>query len=764
MKKIFSIMTALLLTIALGAQTLNVKVGNVTYQFPAASVGDMTFSSGTTLTAMGKTFTLADVTSIYVDDSEVTNNLVSIAYSGTSATVTVAGNVAQYVTPTVSGAYVSIVQSNTDAVDDDEITYQLTGSSTDGQLALDGSYKCTVSLAGVDLTCTTGAAISITNKKRIQISAKKNTENTLTDCANGSQKGCIYSKGQIQLQGNGTLNVIGKTAHAIKSADYITVKNLTLNITGSVSDGINCNGYFQMKSGTVTMTGIGDEGIQCDLDGTTATAASDDEHTDEDTGSIYIDGGTLTITGSATAAKCVKAEGDIAVSDGTVKLYANGAIDLSDLTDISYTAGFKADGSFTQSGGDITISVTGGAGRGIACDGTFTTTSSTGTLTITNSGATSSASSYFCTAKGIKAGVVAINGGTINITMSGAASKGIKADSDDGSGTMTISGGTVTVKCTGAGATDQTEKDGKGCAGLNADGNMTISGGTITLTSTGTGGKGLKCDGTLTVTGGTVNATASGSNYSSGSYSASAKAIKAGVKTGSSSGRNTSYTYSGGIVVKGGTIVAIASNHEAIESKNTIDISGGDVYAQSKDDAINSASTFNITGGFVMGYSTGNDGLDANGNFNISGGVVYAIGTSSPEVAIDANTEGGYKLTISGGVVFACGPLESGSTFTQSCYSASSINKNVWYSLTNGSNTYCFKTPSSLSVSTLVVSASSQPTVKSGVTVSSGTSIFNGMGYSGATVSGGSSVSLSSYSGGNSGGGGPGGGGGGGRW
>lgn len=597
-------------------------------------------------------------------------------------------------------------------------------------------------MAGINLTCATGAAINITNSKRIQISAKRDTENFLTDCAGGSQKGCIYSKGQIQLQGNGVLNIVGNTGHAIKSADYITVKNLTLNITGAVSDGINCNGYFQMQSGKVTMTNIGDEGIQCDLDGTISTGETID-HEDEDTGNIYIDGGALTITGSATAAKCVKSMGDIAVAGGTVQLYAKGAIDLTNTSDISYTAGFKADGGFTQSGGDIAIDVTGVAGRGITCNGTFITTdSSVGTLTITNSGANSSSGSYFCTAHGIKAGIVDINGGTINITMSGAASKGIKADSDDGSGNMTITGGTITVKTTGAGSTDQVDKDGKGCAGLNADGDITISGGDITLTSTGSGGKGLKCDGIFNMSGGTLKATASGSNYTSGSYSSSAKAIKARAQTGS--GKN--YTYTGGIVVSGGTIVAIASSHEAIESKSTIDISGGDIYAQSSDDAVNSGSTFTISGGYLMGYSTGNDGLDANGNIYIKGGVVYAICARSPEVAIDANTEGGYSLTVSGGVIFTCGSLEKGSTLSQKCYSASSITKNVWYSLTEGNRTYCFKIPSSLSVSTLVVSAASQPTIKSGVTVSSGTSIFNGMGYYDASVSGGSSVNLSSYS------------------
>ena len=168
MKKLAAIIAALVLTITAEAQTLNVQVGNVTYLFPAAQTGEMTYTNGETLTIMGKAFTLSDISAMTVDNTEVTDNLVQIAYSGTSATVTVAGNVAQYVTPTISGAYVSMDQSNTTAVDEDEITYQLSGTSTDGQFALSGSYKCTVLLAGVNLTCTTGAAINITNGKRIQ--------------------------------------------------------------------------------------------------------------------------------------------------------------------------------------------------------------------------------------------------------------------------------------------------------------------------------------------------------------------------------------------------------------------------------------------------------------------------------------------------------------------------------------------------------------------------------------------------------------------
>ena len=151
----------------LSAQTLNVQVGNVTYLFPASQAGQMTYSNGTTLTAMGKVFTLSDITSMYVDETAVTNNLVSIVYNGSSAAITVAGNVAQYVSPSLIGAHVTIAQSNTDAVDNDEITYQLSGSSTNGSLTLSGSYKCTVSLAGVTLTNPSGAAVNITNAKTL---------------------------------------------------------------------------------------------------------------------------------------------------------------------------------------------------------------------------------------------------------------------------------------------------------------------------------------------------------------------------------------------------------------------------------------------------------------------------------------------------------------------------------------------------------------------------------------------------------------------
>ncbi|MBP1541206.1 MAG: carbohydrate-binding domain-containing protein [Prevotella sp.] len=246
-------------------------------------------------------------------------NTVEIAYSGTTATVTIADNIASYVTASANGAHVTITQTNTADVDGAEITYILSGTSTNGEFYLNGSYKCTVSLNGLTLTNPSGAAISIINGKRIKVKAETNTENTLVD-GSGSQKGCLYVKGHLELRGYGTLNVTGNFAHGIKSGEYMSVKNLTVNVKSAVKDGMNCNEYFLMESGTVNITNAAGDGIQCDIDNTAGTsiAASDDQHTDEDTGNVYMTGGTLNIAlASTSTGKLIKAAGEISMTGGT---------------------------------------------------------------------------------------------------------------------------------------------------------------------------------------------------------------------------------------------------------------------------------------------------------------------------------------------------------------------------------------------------------------------------------------------------------------
>jgi len=658
MKKRYALLTALVLTIAATAQTLNVQVGNVTYQFPASQCGEMTYTDGTTLTIMNKTFTLSDISAMTVDETEVTDGTVGVSYNGSAATVTVAGNVAQYVTPTVSGAHVSIAQSSDLA---EEITYTLSGSSSDGEFYTSGSYKATIELNGLTLTNATpvysGAAVHVQNGKRIKVKVVSGTTNTLVDAATGSQKGCLYVKGHAEFAQSGTLNVVGNVKHGIKTGEYFTIKNATINVTSAVGDGISCNEYFLMESGTISISGTADDGIQCELDGTESTGETTD-HEDEDSGNVYIAGGTLNITCTATAAKGIKCDGD-----------------------------------------------------------------------------------------------------------------------------MNITGGTITVKTTGNGEWDSDDLETKSACGLSSDGNMTISGGTLSLTATGSGGKGMKCDGVMTVSSGTITVVTSGglyynngstenTNYTgdtdrvSSSYYSSPKGIKAGVKTES----GNSYTYSGGMVISGGTVSVTTSgtNGEGIESKNYLNITGGHITVNSYDDAINSAQDLTVGGGYIFANAANNDGLDANGNCYVKGGVVYAIGASGAEVAIDANSEEQKKLYITGGTIIAVGGLESGASISGgTCKSASSWTAGSWHALYNGSDlALAFKTPAQSSSGSsqggprgnfggnqggsssqqLIVYTTSTPSLTSGVTVSGGTEYFGGMANIGASVSGGSTVSLSTYS------------------
>ena len=663
MKKIATLMAAVLVTMTAAAQTLSIQTGQVTWLFPANQAGEMTWTDGETLTVMNKTFNVSDITAMTVDQTEVTDGTVGVSYDGTTANVTVAGNVAQYLTVETSGAHVSIVQSEDLA---EEITYTLAGTSADGGFYMEGSYKATIELNGLTLTnqsaTYSGAAVHIQNGKRIKVKPLTGTTNTLVDAASGAHKGCLYIKGHAEFAQKGTLNVTGNVKHAIKTGEYFTIKNATINVLGAVGDGISCNEYFLMESGTINISGTQDDGIQCDLDGTESTGELTD-HEDEDSGNIYLQGGTINVSVTADKAKAIKSEGD-----------------------------------------------------------------------------------------------------------------------------MTITGGTITCTTSGGGVWDTDELKTKAAACLSADGNMTISGeAVLNLTSTGAGGKGINADGTLTFNGGTTIVSTSGNALvasSSGNLSVITNSRSLDNYTTSYKSSPKGIKADGAILINDGIInvTTTGAGGEGIESKDYINITGGQVIVNASDDAINAAYKKNdqkqwvsgsgdltITGGYIFARSTGNDGMDSNGDTKISGGIIYAIGASGGEMAIDANTEEQKKLYITGGTIFALGNLENGASITGgTCKQTTSWTGNTWYALYNGSTLVgAFKTPTKSSTSTgggpggggpggggpgggnsqkLVVYTSSTPALKSGATISGGTEYFDGMAKFDCTVSGGSDVTLSNYS------------------
>ena len=188
MKRIATFIVAALAGMVMTAQTLNVEVGQVTYQIPAADAGEMIYQNGTTLTILDKVYTLSEIGQIYIDDTKVNDTTVTVTYSEDEAQVTVDGRIAKHLDISVNAVHVSITPK--DDVDF-EITYALSGTSDDGEFVLGGDYKATVELRGLTLTNPNGAPINISNGKRIALSVKKDTENTLIDSSNGKQKAAL---------------------------------------------------------------------------------------------------------------------------------------------------------------------------------------------------------------------------------------------------------------------------------------------------------------------------------------------------------------------------------------------------------------------------------------------------------------------------------------------------------------------------------------------------------------------------------------------
>lgn len=317
---------------------------------------------------------------------------------------------------------------------------------------------------------------------------------------------------------------------------------------------------------------------------------------------------------------------------------------------------------------------------------------------------------------------IIVSGGKLDVTATADTKKGFSSDS-----LVRFDGGVTTITVTGSAEYDKKDDKTTGTAGIKADKLFEMLAGELVIRNSGTGGKGISCDGPGEFKGGTVTVTTTGANFGS-SNDTPAKGIK----------------FDGDLSFSGAMVSVTSLAHEGISSKGTIDISGGVLFVQASDDAINSHGDLTINGGYVCAWSSGNDGIDANGNLYVKGGLVYAIGTHAPEVALDSDTDEGKRLYIEGGTVIAIGGLERDAHLSQNCYSAS-WSADTWYELTAGLSSFAFKTPPS-GGDTLVVSGASPVSLKSGVSVSSGTQLFNGLVVKDASISGGTSVNLSNYS------------------
>lgn len=314
MKKIATILLALLAFVSVSAQSLYIYKGSVITVVNSSTAGEMTYTP-TTLTANGVTFNLDEIDSIVVRDGEIRTDSVIITYSGTTAQVLMPVQVAKHATATIKGAHVAIESTQTDST---ETIYALSGNSSNGSFYQKGVYKCTLRLNGLTLNNPDSAAINFQNGKRIDICVTDGTINTLSDNGEGGdQKACLRIKGHAEFKDAGTLNIAAHAAHAFKSGEYTRIRKSfgTLNITSAVKDGMHVGQYFLMNGGKINISGASGDGIQ--VEATT-------NQLDSLNGQMHIKGGDIDITLDGDDMDGLKTDALLSVLGGTINVTMNG--------------------------------------------------------------------------------------------------------------------------------------------------------------------------------------------------------------------------------------------------------------------------------------------------------------------------------------------------------------------------------------------------------------------------------------------------------
>lgn len=564
------------LTATVSAGTLTNGSGTLVYTISGTptSVGTAVFN----ISLGGRSCTVT-VTITASATATAAKDTVVIAYAGSSASVSNAFQDAG-VNVAVSGADVTVTSTNTTK----EIVYALSGAATKGSFKIYSEYKFNITMKGLSLTNSAGPAINSQSGKKATINVVSGTTNTLVDgvtytTSTEDQKGAFFSEGQLSFMGAGTLNVTGNNKHGIVSDDYIYVSETTINIKSAAKDGIHANDYFMMDNGTVTITALGD-GVEAEE------------------GYIAINGGTLTVNSVGDGVK-TSYEG----TDATITPYIlikGGKIDVTTTGDKGNA--IKSEGYTTIGTADaVTLAVSGKGSKGIKTSGDFTLTA--GTIKITVSGA-----AYYVTADAdiaAPAGIncdknLAIKGGNLTITSTGAGGKGISVD-----GTATVSGGTTTISASGAKYTYSNTLTSE-AKGFKSDGAFIMNNGELNIAATDDG---LKSGTSITVNDGTINVTKSYEGMESIIIT-----INGGISilTATNDGVNTSYG-----TVSGGT----ESN-----DNSSLTVSGGILIATGSD-AIDSNGNFTIKGGITI--ANGNEDIDVNGNFLVNSGFLIGAEPSN---------------------------------------------------------------------------------------------------------------------------------------
>ena len=392
------------------------------------------------------------------------SSVTTIALDGSAIAITGAGAI-------VDGSSITITTGG---------TYSLSGTLTDGQVAVDteDGEPVVLILNGVDLHNSTSAPINIMNAETVEIVLAEGTQNYLSDAdeyvyanpEDDEPNAALFSDDDLSISGTGSLTVEANYNDGIASKDSLVISDATITVN-SIDDGIRGKDSLVISNANLTLTAGGD-------------GLKSDEDEDASLGFINIESGQFIISAGGDA---IQAETTVTIAAGTFNITTAGGSSAFISEDLS-AKGIKAGVNVTINGGTYSID---SADDGVHSNdsiiinaGEFTIATgddgmhADATLDV-NAGIIDISSSY----EGLESAIITINAGDIDIV-----------SSDDG---LNVAGGNDE---SGFG-----RRPGRGPGQSNfaslSDYLITINGGKITIDA---GGDGIDANGSIEMNGGLV--------------------------------------------------------------------------------------------------------------------------------------------------------------------------------------------------------------------------------------------------------------------
>ncbi|MBR6426577.1 MAG: carbohydrate-binding domain-containing protein [Clostridia bacterium] len=429
-------------------------------------------------------------------------------------------------------------------------TYSITSAGTysasgllEGQIIINAGEddEIVLELSGATIKCDTDSPVKAVSAGKLEISAKKGTENVISD-GRGTKtaddenqgNGAIYAKCDLKIKGNGTLVVNAEYNNGIHTTKDLTIQNLSLKVT-AYNNALKGNDSITVKSGNIVAISTNGDCVKTENTNVNKNGAT--------RGDIILYGGSVTVyaagdgfqaahnfemtagdegttpavtvyTGSysgytasgasTTSYKGVKVQNELNIKDGTVTLqtYDDG---LHADYGTAFDDGTKGQGTINISGGTVSMSVyspenktaggrmgPGGFGGRGGWGGQQTVSGADGIhadSVLNISGGTINIDSAY---EGLEANVINVSGGK---TVVAANDDGVNATKGNSTPAINVTGGFLDVTVSPNGDTD----------GIDSNGSYTQTGGiVITRGPRSEMAAAIDADGKVTVTGGTI--------------------------------------------------------------------------------------------------------------------------------------------------------------------------------------------------------------------------------------------------------------------